>query len=317
MKIVCMVLSYPPLQNAGAEWMLHEMMKHLASQGHQIDVLVPINSIDPYNFEGVNVRPDIWKDSLPYLKSCDIIVSHLDRAGRALNCAVQFKKNFVEVVHNTNRHGLLYYKQEKFFYVIYNSLYTKNTMKYPCPGIVVHPPVDAKRYKVVKKGSKLTLINLYERKGGLFIQQLARLMPDRDFLGVEGGYGKQEKVNLPNVSYLPHTKDIKKIYAQTRILLMPSKYESYGRTAVEAMASGIPVIAAPTEGLKESLGDAGIFCNLNEQEWVDAIKKLDDEEEYKKVSKKCLERFKDISLQAPVELAEMEKFLNDIVLRKI
>jgi glycosyltransferase involved in cell wall biosynthesis len=322
MKILAMVHNYPPLQNSGAEWMLHEILKYLASQGHEVNVLIPINSIDPYNFEGVNVFRHNFSEAKDYIKGCDIIFTHLDRAGKALNIAHDAKKFYVEIIHNTNRHGILYSKHrdniaERYIYLIYNSLFTKNAMKYPCPGVIVHPPVDAKRYKVVKRGFKLTLVNLFERKGGLFFQHLARLMPDRDFLGVEGGYGKQEVVNLPNTSYLPHGENMKSVYSQTRILLMPSMYESYGRVAVEAMCSGIPVIATPTEGLKESLGDAGIFCDLIPDKWVEAIKKLDDPEEYKAASRRSTDRYKEISLKTPVEMAGMEQFLKDILTRKV
>lgn len=56
---------------------------------------------------------------------------------------------------------------------------------------------------------------------------------------------------------------------------MPSYYESWGRVAVEAMSLGIPVIAHPTPGLKESLGDAGLFANRDSiDQWVRLIDKL-------------------------------------------
>jgi len=101
-------------------------------------------------------------------------------------------------------------------------------------------------------------------------------------------------------------------------LLMPSLYESYGRTAVEALVSGIPVIASPTPGLKESLGDAGIFCDAEKPEqWVEAIKSLDDPETYKAQSKKCIERFKVIKAETEKELKGFEDFLFDIYERKI
>jgi glycosyltransferase involved in cell wall biosynthesis len=320
MKILAIVSKYPPLHNAGAEWMLHEILKYLIGHGHEARVLLPMSELQEYEFEGVKVCKDVFRTSREYIKNSDIIFTHLERAGKALNLAEYYHKPYVEVVHNTNRHGAIFNKwkkPEKFMYVIYNSDFTKN-MNYPCPGIVVRPPVDAKRYKVVRKGNKLTLINLFWRKGGLFFQHLARLMPDRDFLGVEGSYGKQEKdVNIANIEYIENTSDIRKIYAQTRILLMPSVYESYGRTALEAMVSGIPVIASPTPGLKESLGEAGIFCGDDVHEWVEAIKKLDEPEEYKRISKLSTERFKEVSEQTGKELEAVEKFLFDIIMKRI
>jgi glycosyltransferase involved in cell wall biosynthesis len=322
MKILAMVHGYPPLHNAGAEWMLHEMLKFLVKSGHDVEVLLPISNLVDYDFEGVKVRQDIYPASTKKLKECDLVLTHLDRAGKTLNMCEYYKKPFIQIIHNTNDYGILRVKHRekddgRFAYCLYNSLYTKNEMKYPNPSCVVHPPVDPKRYKT-KRGKKITLINLFERKGGIFFQDLARLMPDYQFLGVEGGYGKQEKnENIPNIEYMENTPDARKIYSQTRILLMPSQYESYGRTGIEAMVSGIPVIATPTPGLVESLGDAGIYCNVESMlSWIDAIKKLDDPEYYKEVSKKCIERAKTVADAVDSELDLFEHFIIDIIQKR-
>ncbi len=317
MKILALVHGYPPLHNAGAEWMLHEMLLDLKNKGHSVEVFTP--ETIAYSFEGIEVRNDIWTDTKKAVLSCDLIIGHLHGAGRALNICEYFKKPFIQIIHNTNDYGILRVKhkeakKEQWVYAIYNSLYTKSEMKYPNPAIVVHPPVDQSRYKIARKGKKLTLINLFDRKGGLFFIELAKLMPDREFLGIEGDYGRQEKCLLPNVTYMANTPDIKKIYSQTRILLMPSQYESYGRTGIEAMCSGIPVIAAPTPGLKESLGNAGIFCQLDSlMKWTDAIKRLDDPEEYKEASKKCFTRVKEIEKGIKKELNNLEIFFSEIL----
>lgn len=314
-----MIHGYPPLQNAGAEWMLHEMFKFMVRSGHKVEVLLPMSEMKDYEFEGVEVRFDRWNDTRKKIPNCDLLISHLDRAGRALNVAEYFRKPFVYVNHNSNYVDFIRAKHEKTkqVYVIYNSLFTKGAMKYPNPSMVVHPPVDGNRYKV-KRGKKITLINLFWRKGGVFFHDLARLMPDYEFLGVEGGYGKQEKGDLPNMDYMDNTPDARKIYSRTRILLMPSMYESYGRTAVEAMASGIPVIAAPTAGLMESIGNGGLFCSTDSTlKWVDQIKALDDETEYKKASEYSLKRFKEIEKKTEEELDQMERFLMDVVYKRV
>ena len=321
MKILALLHGYPPLQNAGAEWMLHEMLKFCVEKGHDVEVLMPISEMKPYVLEGVKVNFDTWAYTQTAIKDCDIIISHLDRAGRSLNICEFYKKPFVQVIHNSNYYGILAAKHRphplRFAYCIYNSEFTKSDCKYPNPSVVVHPPVDPKRYKV-KRGKKITLINLFDRKGGLFFGDLAKLMPDYDFLGVEGGYGKQNKVNLPNMQYMDNVADARKFYSETRILLMPSVYESYGRTGIEAMVSGIPVIASPTPGLKESLGDAGIFCQLDSPlKWVDAIKKLDDTKYYNEVSKKCVDRSKEVELMINQELIDMEIFLNDVFMKRV
>src|SRR5690606_33938789 len=68
----------------------------------------------------------------------------------------------------------------------------------------------------------------------------------------------------PNVEVVDHVRgeDMRqRVYARTRVLLMPSSYEAWGRAGGEALARGIPVVAPPTPGLCEALGDAGIFVD--------------------------------------------------------
>jgi glycosyltransferase involved in cell wall biosynthesis len=81
------------------------------------------------------------------------------------------------------------------------------------------------------------------------------------------------------------------VYAKSRVVLMPSEYESFGMVAAEAIVSGIPVIATPTAGLKENLGDAGIYARRGTGEvdkWYDALSKLlSDKAYYDEMSRKA------------------------------
>jgi len=124
-------------------------------------------------------------------------------------------------------------------------------------------------------GEKVTLVNLNESKGAHVFYALAERMPDIRFLGVIGAYGEQTVRDLPNVEIRPHGTDMRAVYGSTRLLLMPSSYESWGRVGVEAMCSGIPVIAHPTPGLLEALGDAGTFCDRDDLDsWEVAVRRL-------------------------------------------
>jgi glycosyltransferase involved in cell wall biosynthesis len=101
-------------------------------------------------------------------------------------------------------------------------------------------------------------------------------MHEVQFLAVRGGYGNQlTPVKLKNARLVGPIEDMRDVYRQTRILLMPSEAETWGRVGLEAMASGIPVIAHPTPGLRESLGDAATFIDRDDDEaWVTEIRRL-------------------------------------------
>jgi len=51
------------------------------------------------------------------------------------------------------------------------------------------------------------------------------------------------------------------LYRGARLVVLPSLAEGFGLTALEAMASGTPVVAASTSSLPEVVGDAGVLVD--------------------------------------------------------
>jgi glycosyltransferase involved in cell wall biosynthesis len=57
--------------------------------------------------------------------------------------------------------------------------------------------------------------------------------------------------NLYNVDYLGYLADMAVFYHRIHLLIIPSYFEPMGMVAIEAMASGVPVIASDVPGLNE------------------------------------------------------------------
>lgn len=292
MRVLAMFHLYTPYHNAGAEMMAHAMLRALVQAGHEVEVVLSRDHPEigePYAIDGVRVHPHVdAKDPMRFLVGGDIdlIVSHLENGDRAIFLGERFGVPAVFIAHNTFGQTLETIERKPRL-VVYNTWWMAEEFRAqwrrrwrnrPMPqSTVVHPPVLAKDYKV-KPGNKVTLINLFEPKGPNTFYALAERFPDKQFLGIRGAYGDQVVRELPNVEIVDHVRgpDMpRRVYAQTKVLLVPSSYESYGRVAVEAACSGIPVIAHPTPGLKEALGDAGIFVDRDDIDgWERELRRL-------------------------------------------
>jgi glycosyltransferase involved in cell wall biosynthesis len=206
--------------------------------------------------------------------------------------------------------------------------YFSNIKPFP-PSIVrtetVRPIMHRNQIVITEpfRGEYITLVNANLNKGVLQFIEMAKAMPARKFLGVLPYYGELRVPLAPsNVKWVPFDDDIRNILKKTRILVLPSYYESFGRIAIEAMVNGIPVIyskPAPdpphpncsTEGVAEWIGDAALSCDREVvQSWSDAIDFLDDEETYSSMSALSREHIEsmDIFREAPRIASLVEDF---------
>jgi glycosyltransferase involved in cell wall biosynthesis len=296
-RLLAMAHAYPPAHNAGAEMTMHVILRHLVSRGHDVHVLLnrpmPGAPVD-YTLDGVQVHvhrssndPMPWFLSKPPDKA-DLVIAHLENMLRAAALCDIHGVPLTHLVHNTHEFTKGAFRRGPCNLAIFNThwmhdefaVYWRAMSRAPMPrSVVIHPPVIPEEY-ATKHGQRITLINLNEDKGAGLFWRLAEAMPDRQFLAVNGAYGVQiVPEDIPaNVKWMGHRTPAEMrefVYANTKVLLMPSIYESYGRTAIEAACSGIPTIAHPTPGLKEALGSAGTFVDRDDLDgWVAAIKYL-------------------------------------------
>ena len=130
-------------------------------------------------------------------------------------------------------------------------------------GLTFRPPIRLKAIAKPRKaaGGYVTAINIAAEKGGNDFKSLCALMRDVEFLGVEGGYGSQRTAPLPNVRYWKNSMDIQRVYDNTSILVMFSRYEGLPTIALEAMSQGIPCVTYPIPGAVEACGDSGHYVD--------------------------------------------------------
>ncbi|MBC9729263.1 glycosyltransferase family 4 protein [Streptomyces sp. TRM68367] len=275
-----------PYRRAGSETMLHTMMRALRDAG--LDVLVVCSAMPE--------APPLWDvDGVPYAALDPgaagaairamrprILLSHHDFAESSVALSKELRTKSVLVVHSDfdiAARPLALWPD----LVVYNTEWVRRSLapRYleveHIPHLVVHPPVIPEEHRAPTTGDRVTLVNLNRHKGVDTWRGAAANLRTLPFLGVTGGHGKQIlRPVLRNMRIIPQTSDMRTdVWAHTRVLMMPSVYESYGMAAVEALASGIPVIAHPTPGLREALGDAGTFIDRADvRSWVEAIREL-------------------------------------------
>lgn len=306
MRIIARLHGYPPRHNAGAEWMAHSMLRALVERGHDVQVWLSRYSGDgkPYDLDGVHVIPlQARLDFATAVRTADVLLSHLENVPSTSALARGYGKPVVAICHNTHRPTFRDVASGGVALAVLNSRWMQREAELfyaeypkavrPSSALIVRPPVFADEYRT-KPGSKVTLVNCNLEKGGRVLEALARRMPDTEFLAVAGAYGEQILPDLPNVEVLqqvPGSEMRAQVYAKTRVLLMPSSYESWGRAGCEALASGIPVVAHPTPGLCESLGEAGVFVDRNDLDGYEAVlRKLMQPAEYRLASKRARAR---------------------------
>ena len=217
---------------------------------------------------------------------------------RPILATCHYDGNYNAIIRNNPGRKIQWVEMMMFINSIMEPNYKKNVDPWP-PNVVrtavVRPLMHENKIKIDEefRGDCITLVNANQNKGVAQFIAMARHMPDRKFLGVIPYYGELRLPEAPdNIEWIPFDDDIRNILKRTRLLVLPSYYESFGRIAVEAMYNGIPVlyskpVAKPkypggsTEGVESWIKPAGIACDREKiEEWAYAIANLDSEETY-------------------------------------
>ena len=144
------------------------------------------------------------------------------------------------------------------------------------------------------------------------IHKIKPLMEQRDDISlafVGDGPVKQEleetfKGTNTVFTGLMHGEELAQAFSSSDALIFPSVTETLGLVILEAMASGLPVIAAKSGPTMEQVEDGKtglLFENENTDSMIEAIQRLEDEELYQRLCKNARLEAEKYSWQKPSE----------------
>jgi glycosyltransferase involved in cell wall biosynthesis len=138
----------------------------------------------------------------------------------------------------------------------------------------------------------------------LAIQSVAKLQtvsllvcgdgPDRSYFE-NLGYELLDRNRFKVVSF--PFEDMPAVYRSVDLFTLPSKDEPFGRVYIEAMASGLPIVAPDDGARRQIIANSGLFCNVDDvnayavsiqqalsQEWGDIPRTQASKFEWEKIA---------------------------------
>ena len=132
---------------------------------------------------------------------------------------------------------------------------------------VIHPPVDTKRFCPGNKAENFFLMVgrlLPYKRFDIVVEAFNKLGKPLKIIGDGPERKKLKKIAKKNIEFLGerYGEDLKKYYQDCRAFIFPQE-EDFGIVALEAMATGKPVIAYRGGGVLESVKEkeTGLFFN--------------------------------------------------------
>lgn len=311
MTLTAFLHGYPPLWSMGGEMSTHRTLRAVPWS------IAFTDTPGDYHFDGVSVRKAAGV-SLQCIRSdaesagASILFGHSTLSQETIRAAKQMRLPSILAVHAPPRFGNDLRRAWRSATVrLYNTEVARRDWN-DRKGWLLHPPVGEPAEFAEGPRNALTLTSSLLNKGAGRVMELARRRYDQRFIIVESPahptHGDPlfwEQVDrLDNVEIWPrlHPDEMGRLWAETRVLLVPSRYETYGMAALEAAWHGIPSVHVDTPHVREGIGTAARLLTTTKVDELDhALTEV--ELEYDVWAERAYERVSSLAERESSELA--------------
>jgi len=222
----------------------------------------------------------------------------LDKSPRLFSFSVSKKLQypFIQNVHSWNKKAFKY-AAEIVAVSDFDASITRHT--FAQQPEIIFLPVRLQDFEAAEHDpTKVTMVNpRTENKGLDTFLVVAERLPDVEFQiagSLYDGAMENKIARLDNVTFLGWCDEMREVYRNTKVLLIPSRYEEGGpRIIAEAFVNGIPVIGSDLGGIPDYIGDGGeLIADYDSvQPWVEAVERfINNEKYYREKSKTARKR---------------------------
>lgn len=312
MTLTAFLHGYPPRWSMGGEMSTHRTLKAVDGS------IVFTTTQEAYQMDGVSVRPASGSSFLSMMDDAEavdasVLYGHSSLSQHTIRAAKRMGLPSILAVHAPPRFGADLRRAWSAATVrLYNTEAARKEWHDP-KGWLLHPPVG--RPSIMPEDGPhdaWTTTSSLLNKGVERVLDLAKRHPGQRFIIVESPahptHGSplfwDQAAKLPNVEVWPrlHPDDMGALWAETRVLLVPSRYETYGMSALEAAWHGIPSVHIETPHVLEGIGTAArLIQSQMVGELVEAV--ADVENRYEEWSEGAFRRVLHLAEREAVELA--------------
>ncbi len=335
--------SYLPELYAGASLAMHGLLKALQGRGHRVAVhcgsrrVEPDQSVRDQTGDYVVVRAgaQAWPASARRTirrGKPDVVVT--SQHGPWMERLAEHAADLPFVVYEHEISTAMYSPPRELrprLRYVANSAVTAAHLKRTADldAVVVPPIFGIPQYAGQRSfGTKALFVSMQVSKGADIVLQLAAARPDVGFVicatwtqDLPGTNALRARaMTLANVTLLPNQPGLGQLFGQTRVLLMPSRWEeAWGLTATEAQVCGIPVLASTRGNLPETIGAGGVLLDPDGpiERWIEAFSRIvDDPATWSDLSRKALARGRAVLDQVEPAVDAFDQALHDAVGRR-